>query len=88
MDGIMYMYPHFDEDISEQLYEIKKRDLQSMCFIHGQNWTPPHSSGLNPNRETRSKDNYNFSLKKMVSMGIEYVTSIECESESFKDLID
>ncbi len=87
MDGIMYMYPHFDEDISEQLYEIKKRDLQSMCFIHGQNWTPPHSSGLNPKREKRSKDNYNLSLKKMVSTGIEYVTSMECNSDTFKDLI-
>jgi hypothetical protein len=88
IDGIMYMYPHFDEDISEQLYEIKKRDLQSMCFIHGENWTPPHSSGLNPSREKRSADNYNLSLKRMVSMGIEYVTSIKCELESFRELID
>jgi hypothetical protein len=88
IDGIMYMYPHYDEDISEQLYEFKKLGLQSMCFIHGQNWTHPHSSGLSPSRETRSKDNYNLSLKRMASSGIEYVTSIQCNSSTFKDLVD
>ena len=66
----------------------KRRDLQSMCFIHGSSWTPPHSSGLNPRREARSKDDYNLSLKKMVYTGIEYVTTTACDTESFKELLD
>lgn len=86
LDGIMYMYPHVDEDVSDQLYEIKKLDLQSMCFIHGQHWIHPHSCGLNPNCEVRSVDDYNLSLKKMVSMGVEYVTTIATHTQSFTDL--
>jgi len=81
VDGVMYMYPHYDEDISKSLYNIRKNDLQSMCFIHGQNWTPSHSSGLNPELCTRSKDDYRLSLRKMIAQGIEYVTSIDCKSQ-------
>ena len=87
VDGIMYMYPHFDEDISESLYQIKKFDLQSMCFIHGEAWTPENSSGLSPKREERTKDNYELSLQRMVASGIEYVTTTECESNCFNEVV-
>ena len=87
VDGVMFMYPYFDEDVSESLYQIKKRELQSMCFIHGQAWTPPHSSGLRPDRLERGVDCYNSSLRKMVACGVEYVTTIECMSETFREII-
>jgi hypothetical protein len=86
LDGIMYMYPHYNESISDYLYEIKKNDLQSMCFIHGQHWIHPHSSGLAPNQEVRMKDDYNASLSNMVSSGIEYVTTLEFACDSFIDI--
>lgn len=87
-DGVMYIYPHYDEElVREAIYEIKCRGLQSLAFIHGQQWTPPHSSGLSPNRTARTKDNYDLSLKFMTSLGIEYVTTLECNSKIFEQIV-
>lgn len=86
VDGIMFMYPHYDEDVSEKLYEIKRRDLQSMCFIHGRDWIPPSSSGLDNDQNVRVPDIYDASLRKMVASGIEYVTTTECLSNSFLEI--
>ncbi|MBY6190510.1 LicD family protein [Microbulbifer agarilyticus] len=87
VDGIMFMYPHHDEDISESLYQIKRRNLKSMCFIHGQKWTHPNSCGLSPDNTARGVDIHDESLKKMVAVGIEYVTTTECRSGVFSELV-
>lgn len=88
IDGIMYMYPHYDEDIKQSLFNIRKYGLQSLCFIHGQNWTPPSSCGLNSFYQKRQKDNYDASLRNMVALGIDYVTTIDTESPTFQLLTE
>ena len=88
VDGVMYLYPHHDEDINASLFRLKKHSLQSLCFIHGEAWIPPHSCGLSPSLQVRNKDDRALSLKKMVTSGIDYVTTTSIHNAIFKQLTE
>jgi len=88
VDGIMYTYPYYNEDMTESLFRIRRLGLQSLCFIHGMEWDHPNSIGLSPSLTERTRDNYDQSLKRLVSMGIEYVTTTAINTPTFMDLVE
>lgn len=88
VDGVMYLYPHHDEDINDSLFRLRQYGLQSLCFIHGEAWTPPHSCGLSPALRARGKDDRALSLKQMVTSGIDYVTTTSINNPIFKQLTE
>lgn len=87
IDGIMYLTPHYNERFDVYLKELKQIGLQSLCFIHGEEWTPEQSVGLTDCLQKRGKDNFDKSLQRLINVGIEYVTTTRYESVIFQDIV-
>lgn len=87
VDGVMYLYPHFNENFTNYFNHLQQIGLQSMCFVHGQQWTPKESSGLTDSLKQRTPDDYDKSLKMLTNMGVEYVTTTHYTSPVFNKII-
>jgi hypothetical protein len=87
IDGIMYLYPHFNENFDIYLEKLKHLGLQSLCFIHGEAWTPEQSVGLTDALLKRSKDNFDKSLERLIRLNVEYVTTTHYKSTIFQNVV-
>jgi len=75
MRGVMLFRPIYDEDFSGFMAELRKLNLQVLFYVHG-GWPKP-----------RKPDKPEESLRNMVDCGVEYITTIACDTPAFKSLV-
>lgn len=73
--GVMLFRPIYDEDFSEFMAALRQRQLQVLFYVHG-GWPKADKPDIPED-----------SLQNMIDNGVDYVTTVACDTPAFKALV-